>query len=111
MVEVPDTPEDIDMTPDQTQSQALIATQPTHPEPHQQPTHLTRHITEVTSTASLDTTPSKQVAQSLTHIPQLDFMQAISALPTDYKLAKLRLHNHPHTTYFENFRIQHQKGR
>jgi hypothetical protein len=114
MAEVPDTPEDIEMTPDPTQSLTLVPTQPTHHEQHTHPnqsTHPTMQITEVHSTASMDTPPSKQVAQPLTNIPKLDFMQAISALPTNYKLDKLRLQNHPQSTYFDNFTIQIQRGR
>jgi uncharacterized Zn-finger protein len=68
------------------------------------------HITEVHSTASLDSPPSKQVAQTLTHIPNLDFMQAISALPTNYKLDKLKLRNY-HNTFFDHFTAQQGKGR
>jgi hypothetical protein len=84
---VPDTPEDINMEPDPTQSQALVTTQP-HQHEHytqsDQPTQPTTHITEVTDSTALDTPPSRQVAQTLTHIPKLDFKKALAALPTNY---------------------------
>jgi hypothetical protein len=105
MVPVPDTPEDLDMGPDPSHEEALVTIQPTQPTQPNQPGTI---ITEVTSSASLDQPPTKQVAQSLTSIPKLDFMEAIAALPSNYHLGSLEL-NTSHIKSFANAFAEHLK--
>jgi hypothetical protein len=56
------------------------------------PTQPTTQIQEISSSAVIPTPPTTQSIQPIHELPKLDFLEAISSVPTNFQVDSLQVH-------------------